>query len=98
MVPLSSKNTICVCFIRLGGRKRCVESEKGAMEQKSLRNTGLEFYQYSNNTIIFFATQCKNDNTVFPRSSAVSGGCELFSVLIRSTIRRYFPGWQQGLA
>jgi len=31
----------CVCFTKLGGRKRCVESEKGAIEQKSLRNTGL---------------------------------------------------------
>jgi len=31
----------CVCFIRLPGRKQHVESEKGAIEQKSLRNTDL---------------------------------------------------------
>ena len=34
MVPLPSQNTTFVCFIRLGGRKRCVESEKGVKEQK----------------------------------------------------------------
>jgi len=32
----------CVCFIRLGGRKRRAESEKGAMEEKSLRNTEID--------------------------------------------------------
>ena len=35
---------------------------------------GLDSCQYSNNTIILFAAQCKNDNTAFRRSSAVSGG------------------------
>jgi len=37
----NSFKMLCVCFIRLVGWKRCVESEKGVMEQKSLRNTGL---------------------------------------------------------
>jgi len=37
----SSNLLPCVCFIRLRGQKRRVESEKGAMEQKSLRNTAL---------------------------------------------------------
>ena len=35
----------CVYFIRLGGWQRCVESEKGAMKQKSWRNTVLETLQ-----------------------------------------------------
>jgi len=33
--------TLCL-LIRLGGQKRHVESEKGAMEEKSLRNTDIE--------------------------------------------------------
>ena len=32
----------CICFIRLEGRQRCAESEKRAMEQRSLRNIGLK--------------------------------------------------------
>jgi len=42
-----------------------------------LRTTGLDSYQYSNNTVILYAAQCKNDNTAFHRSSAVSGGLAL---------------------
>ena len=38
----SSKILPCVYFIRLGGRQRRVVGEKGAMEQKSLRNTGVQ--------------------------------------------------------
>ena len=40
---ISLKMLPCVCFIRLGGRQRCLEGEKEAMEQKSLRNTGLNY-------------------------------------------------------
>jgi len=32
----------CVFFIRLGAHQQRVDNEKGAMEQKSLRNTVLE--------------------------------------------------------
>ena len=39
---------------------------------------GLDSYQYSNNTIILFATQYKNDNPAFHRGSAVSGGLALW--------------------
>jgi len=37
----------------------------------------LDSYQYSNNTIILFATQSENNNTTFHWSSAVSGGLAL---------------------
>jgi len=45
--------------------------------EKTLRTTGLDSCQYSNNKIILFATQYKNDITAFHRSSAVSGALAL---------------------
>jgi len=40
--------------------------------------TSLDFYQHSNNTIILFATQNKNDNTAVHRTPAMSGGLARF--------------------
>jgi len=38
----------CVCFIRLGGRHRCFENEKGAMELTRLKNTNV-YLEYNIN-------------------------------------------------
>ena len=50
----------------------------------------IDSYQYRNNTLILFATQYKNDNTTFHRSSAVFGGLriqkkELFLLEVQSS-------------
>jgi len=37
-------------------------------------NANVKTYQYSNNTIILFVKQYKNDNVAIHRISAVSGG------------------------
>ena len=47
---------------------------EGATAHESLRTTGLDSYQCSNNTRILFATQYENDNAAFHRSSTVSNG------------------------
>jgi len=48
-----------VCCIRLGGGQSCVESEKGAIEQKSLRNTDLELQQAS---YVYWLSRWKQPN------------------------------------
>jgi len=57
---------------------------------RSLPTTGftiaLETYQYSNNTIILFATQHMDDNTAFHRSSTVSGGLALLRAFFQWNI------------
>ena len=49
----------------------------GIASQFSLKRAKMSTYQYSNNTIILFATQYENDNITFHWSSAVSGGLAL---------------------
>ena len=53
---------------------------RGIISQFTLKRVKMQtstFHQHRNNTIILFATQYKNDNTAFHRSSAMSGGFAL---------------------
>ena len=60
----------------VASRKTCRYWEKGR-KKKNLVTSGLDPYQYSNNTIILFVTQYKNDNTAFYRCAV----CDCLALL-----------------
>jgi len=67
------------------------------MRKKTLRTTGLDACQYSSNTIILFATQCKNDNTAFHRTSAVSGSLALLRAFCQWKIEHQVRSCVKGM-
>jgi len=52
-------------------------TKKWGIGEKRLRTPGLDFYNICTVTIIVFAKQYKNDNSVFHRSFEVSGSLAL---------------------
>jgi len=77
--PRNSLLRRLICNVKFVKLHRGITSHC-TLKRAKMQTSTLDSYQYNNNTIILFATQYKNDNSVFNRSSAVSGGLALLRV------------------